>query len=289
VNDRKACDDQRLDLDPGLLRGSLDREPFRIGHRLSGHPLFAMERLLQLCRALPEDCVEYNAGDVAVGQDPSLTPRTGLSAEETVRRIAESRSWLVLKYVERDPAYRDLLYDCLDEIRAVSEAVSPGMDQREGFIFLSSPGSVTPFHMDPELNFLLQIAGSKKMRLFDNQDRDIVCEAELERFHSEHPHRNLPYREEFVSRERVFELGPGDGVHVPVTTPHWVEVGDQVSVSFSITFRSDVTERRAAIYATNAALRARGLRPRPPGLSPTRDELKHFLYRAGRRLGLAGG
>jgi hypothetical protein len=289
VNDRNACDDPRLDLDPDRLRGCLDREPFRIGHRLSGHPLFAMDRLLELCRALPEHCVEYNAGDVAVGQDPSLTPRTGLSAEETVRRIAESKSWLVLKYVERDLAYRDLLYDCLDEIRAVSEAVSPGMDQREGFIFLSSPRSITPFHMDPELNFLLQIAGSKKMRIFDNHDRSIVGEAELERFHREHPHRNLPYREEFAARERVFELGPGDGVHVPVTTPHWVEVGDEVSLSFSITFRSDVSERRAALYALNAALRARGLRPRPPGKSRASDELKYFLYRAGRRLGLVGG
>ena len=286
MNDRNA---HLLELDSGLLRGSLDREPFRIGHQLSGHPLFATERLLALCRALPEECVEYNAGSVEVGQDPSLTPRTGLSAEETVRRIAEEQSWMVLKYVERDPHYRDLLYDCLDEIRTVSEAVSPGMDRREGFIFLSSPRSITPFHMDPEINFLLQIAGSKKMRLFDNADRGIVSEEELERFHSEHPQRNLPYRDEFAARERVFELGPGDGVHVPVTTPHWVEVGDEVSVSFSITFRSDVSERRAGIYAMNAALRARGLRPRPPGLSPRHDELKYFLFRAGRRLGLTGG
>jgi len=31
------------------------------------------------------------------------------------------------------------------------------MGRREGFIFVSSPGSVTPHHMDPEHNFLLQI------------------------------------------------------------------------------------------------------------------------------------
>jgi cytochrome P450 len=38
-----------------------------------------------------------------------------------------------------------------------SEPLAPGMCQREGFIFISSPGAVTPFHLDPEHNFLLQI------------------------------------------------------------------------------------------------------------------------------------
>lgn len=278
-----------LDLDPAVLQRGLDREPFRIRHRLSGHPLFEAPRLLRLCRELPEHCVEYNAGDVAVGQDPELTPRTGLSAEETIRRIAEQQSWMVLKYVERDPEYRELLHACLGEIQEHSEVVSPGMDRREGFVFLSSPHSVTPFHMDPELNFLLQIAGKKVMRVFDNADRSIVSEAELERFHHEHPHRNLPFRDEFAAHERRFDLAPGDGVHVPVTAPHWVEVADEVSISFSITFRSDRTERRAGIHALNASLRARGLRPRPPGRSPWLDELKYFAYRAGRRLGLTRG
>ncbi len=273
-----------LEIDGDVLRRSLDREPFRIRHRLSGHPLFAVERLLRLCRDLPEECVEYNAGDVAVGQDAALTPRTGLSAEETVRRIAEQQSWMVLKYVERDPEYRALLHACLDEVRRHSEAVAPGMDRREGFVFLSSPGSVTPFHMDPELNFLLQVAGKKRMRLFDNADRGIVSEAELDRFHADHPHRNLPFREEFDARARVHDLAPGDGVHVPVTTPHWVEVGDEVSVSFSITFRSDVSERRAGVHAWNAALRRRGWRPRAVGASPRLDDAKYLAWRARRRL-----
>ena len=32
---------------------------------------------------------------------------------------------------------------------------------REAFIFISSPNTVTPYHMDPEYNFLLQIRGTK--------------------------------------------------------------------------------------------------------------------------------
>ena len=45
------------------------------------------------------------------------------------------------------------------------------MFRREGFIFISSPGSITPFHMDPEYNFLLQIRGEKQISIWGGKDR----------------------------------------------------------------------------------------------------------------------
>ena len=62
------------------------RSPFLIGHNLTAHPLFEFSRLLDLARGLPGSSVEYNAGNLAVNQDPNQTPRNGLSAEETIRR-----------------------------------------------------------------------------------------------------------------------------------------------------------------------------------------------------------
>ena len=44
----------------------------------------------------------------------------------------------------------------------------------EGFIFVSSPGSVTPYHIDPERNFLLQVRGNKTMHMFDGSDRSLL-------------------------------------------------------------------------------------------------------------------
>ena len=40
------------------------------------------------------------------------------------------------------------------------------MYKREAFIFVSSPNAVTPFHMDPEHNILMQLRGTKTMTLF---------------------------------------------------------------------------------------------------------------------------
>jgi hypothetical protein len=259
------------------------RRPFAIRHNLAGHPLFEIGRLLELARFLPADRVEYNAGDLPIGIDPSLTPRTGLSPEETIRRIAECRSWMVLKNVERDPEYGELLSWCLRDVEAMGHDDARRIDHREAFIFLSSPGAVTPYHIDPEWNFLLQIRGTKYMTVFPADDRSLLGEQELEKFYSG-AHRNLTYREEYASRGQLFEMGPGDGVHVPVTAPHWVKVGPEASVSFSITFQTRVSERRGIIYRVNHELRKRGLSPPPVGASPWRDALKYQGYRVIRRI-----
>src|SRR4051794_26219500 len=95
-----------LDIDPQQFIADFNRAPFLIGHHLVDHPLFTLPRLVELAQRLPEKQIEYNAGKLPVSVDPSQTPRNGLSVEETIRRIEECQSWMVLKYVETDPAYR---------------------------------------------------------------------------------------------------------------------------------------------------------------------------------------
>jgi hypothetical protein len=269
-----------LSFDRDELRRSFDRQPFRVDHDLPGHPLFELERLVELARALPPDRVEYNAGAVPVTCDPAQTPHTGLSATETIRRIEECGSWLVLKNVERDADYRALAQGCL----APMHGLCPDMRALELFVFISSPHAITPYHIDPELNFLLQVRGTKTLRTFPAWDRSILSELELERFYAGGP-RNLQHlTPEIESRASVFELAPGQGVHIPVHAPHWVRNGPQVSVSFSVTFRTDGSQRREIAYRINHRLRRLGVRPQPVGRSPAIDALKYTLFDAARRL-----
>ena len=255
------------------------QQPFAVRHSLAGHPLFALERLIELARALPADQVEYNAGNVSVSLDPKQTPRNGLSAEETVRRIAECSSWLVLKNVETDPQYGALLSRCLDEVRAFAPRGTAGMRDSEAFIFISSPRAVTPYHMDPEENFLLQIRGEKTLHVFD---ASVLSQQELERFF-DGAHRNLVYRDAYAAHSRPFVLRPGDGVHVPVARPHWVQNGDEVSVSFSVTARTAGSARTAQSHRMNAMLRRWGIRPSPVGESRLRDAAKQLVFRGWQR------
>lgn len=271
---------RHLDLDPEVLRAGVDRVPFAVRHRLAGHPLFEPPRLVALARLLGPDAAEYNAGDVPLSLEPARTPRTGLTVEETIERIEECRSWLVLKRVERDSEYAALLDACLDEIQEAAGVSLAGMRQREGFIFVTSPRSTTPYHLDPECNFLLQIRGDKVCRV---APRSSVPEEDLERRFSG-AHRNLAFGEAAARRAVGFPLFPGDGVHIPMAAPHWVLTGDGVSVSFSITFRTATSERDSALYRVNAHLRRLGLTPAPVGSSRPRDALKHGAVRAARRV-----
>lgn len=279
---RRPRQGRLIEVDEASFRESFNRRSFTIQHHLVDHPLFTLPCLVELARRLPPESIEYNAGDLPISLDPALTPRNGLSVEDTIRRIEDHRSWMVLKYVEQDAQYRAVLHRCLDEIAEYSEPLWPGMFQREGFIFISSPGSTTPFHIDPEFNFLLQVRGTKYMNVFDPADRGLVSEEQVETFLAG-GHRNLPYRPEFQSKACVTELQPGMGVHVPITAPHWVKNGDAVSISFSITFRTPGSVRRAAVYEANARLRRQGLRPAPPGTSALRDQVKYFGFRAWQR------
>lgn len=278
-----ASSGKHLDIAPEEFRAKFGQQPFLVRHHLVGHPLFELSRIMELAQYLPEDRVEYNAGEMPIGIDPTLTPRTGLSADETIRRIEECKSWLVLKNIERHPDYAALLRECLQEVEAFGHPDARDIDHREAFLFLSSPGSVTPYHIDPEWNFLLQVRGQKFMTVFPADDRTLLSDQELERFYSG-AHRNLVYKDEYADRGTLFELNPGEGLHVPVTAPHWVRNGPEVSVSFSITFQTRSSERRGIIYRVNHALRQWGLNPPPVGHSPWRDNLKYQGYRVVRRL-----
>jgi hypothetical protein len=263
-----------LSIDPGVFAHQFNRRPFFIGHRLVDHPLFQLSRLVALAQALPPDEVEYNAGDVPVNADYRQTPSNGLDAAETIRRIEHCGSWLVLKRVERDPAYRALLDQLLDEIQPHSEPLHPGMRDRQGFIFITSPGSVTPFHMDNEYNFLLQVRGDKTVHMWDPNDRLVLPEQTIEEFHGNFVHRNLEFREEFMATAWVLKLPAGRGLHFPVNAPHWIKNGDGVSISFSITFDGQPAHQRKLVYILNNRLRKLGVQPRPYGDSPGRDRLK---------------
>jgi hypothetical protein len=271
-----------LSFNPETYLENFGRVPFLVNHNLCSHPLLQQDRILELSRTLPEDCIEYNAGQIPISIDNSLTPRNGLSVEETIRRIAECKSWMVLKYVEKDPHYNELLQECLKIIRPYTDPIYPGMTKPHAFIFLTSPGSVTPYHIDPEHNFLLQIQGDKEIHLYDGRETSVLNEVELEKFYH-NDGRNLVYKPEHENHSWTFKMTPGQGLHFPVTYPHYVKNLDEISISFSITFRTPDLDRRQALYNQNAEIRRWGGNPPAVGTSPFRDAMMFNSYRLWRK------
>jgi hypothetical protein len=184
----------------------------------------------------------------------------------------------MLKKIELHPEYRDLLHACIGELEALGLPFTRGIWAREGYVFISAPNQVTPYHMDPEINFLLQVRGGKTFHVLSGDDRSILTDEDIELFYAG-KHQSLTFREEATRREVPFPMQPGDGVHIPVNHPHWVTTDNEVTISFALTLQTAETKRRGVIYAVNHQLRRRGLNPTPYGRSVVRDFIKHQGFR----------
>lgn len=256
----------------------------RLTHALSDDPRLTLPALVALAGEFAPENVEYNPGNLPIGIDPKDVPRANLSIAETVRSIEENGSWMVLKFIEKHPVYRALLEETLAEIDPITRGKTGAMLGMEGFIFISSPGAVTPFHFDPEHNILMQIRGSKVMTLFPASDERIVSGLAHEHFHLGLQHRNLVWQEDFAALGTPVSLAPGEAVYVPVKAPHWVQNGDAVSISLSVTWRSEWSYAEADARAFNHILRKRGLTPASPKRWPAQNRAKSLAFRAVRRL-----
>ena len=275
-----------LKADAGEFRAKFNRASFQITHLLSSHPLFQLTELMGLAKRTSETRpghFYYDAGQVRVNQRWDEIPKSGFSVDEVLRRIEECGAWIVLKRAQEDPAYRVLLDHGLAELAELTgRDLKPLIKQKDIIIFITSPKRITTYHMDRECNWILQIHGTKTLHVFDQKDREVLPEAEIERFWA--VDNNAPvYKPELQHLAISYKLAPGVGVHVPVNAPHWVENDDNVSVTLSVNFQFR-DSLRANVYRANYFLRRLGFKPSPPGAGTIRDATKNAVMAGGVRL-----
>lgn len=265
------------------FRSSYNRTPFQFEHSLHQHPLMELSQLLTLARQVSRvpDRLYYNVGAQDVGQGWDLTSERPFPADEAIDRIANAGAFLMLKSVQREPAYGALLRQALEEIHAASAQPLDGVTHTHQMsVIMTSPARVTAYHIDNDCNYLLQLRGSKTLYVFDGNDPTVVTNEELERFYAGDVNA-ATYKESSQGKAYRFELTPGTGVHIPVTFPHWVQNHDNVSVSVSLNFCfSDTTV--PDLHKFNRRLRKMGLRPKRPGQSKVADATKHLAVRVAR-------
>lgn len=261
-----------------------------IKHNFDSHPSLQLDQLEALAKRLMPtgQCRFIKPGaTLASGFHHDEKPSDGRDIEEVFRRIEEPKSWIALYNVETDPQYAQLIEEALGSVRHLVDREQPGTFRKNGFIFISAPPSVTPFHIDRENNFWLQIRGRKQMYAWDPNDRMMVSQEQVESFIAFRSLDTVKLKDGLKERGLSLDCGPGDGVYFPSTSPHatssdtsWVTPGDGVAVSIGINFYTPVTRRHANVHAFNDLLRKAGFQPKYPGQSDLLDRLKHPLGKA---------
>lgn len=265
-----------------LFAANYPEVPHKLTHALGRHPLLELDALARLAEALPRASVEYNQANLPIGISEK-PDRPDLPIGETIRRIEETGSWAALKNIEQVPDYAALLAELLAEIQPQIEAKTGRMLKTQGFIFITSPNGVTPYHFDPEHNILLQIRGTKVMTQFPAGDATYAPDEVHEAYHTGGA-RELTWQDAFLAGGREFPLAPGEAVFVPVMAPHFVRNGPEPSVSLSITWRSEWSFAEADARAFNGVLRRIGIRPRSTGRWPHTNRAKALGWRVVRKL-----
>jgi Cupin-like domain len=267
-----------VDADAAVAREKFLKAPFALKHALSDHPLFALPRLVALAKSMPRDRIEYNSGKLRPGMRPEDVPTIDMPAEDVIRQIETANAWMVIKFVNEDADYNALLKSFVDEAQALAGKKAGDYGDLQGFIFVSSAKSVTPFHLDAEENILVQIRGDKFAHVFDNRDCSLISEEAMEISPSKH--RNQHYEPAFEARAEVFTMKEGDAIHMPYMWPHWIRTGERYSISMAMTWKTPDVERLNKIRLMNGTFRRFGLPQKPPGVSPFRDAAKVFLHDA---------
>jgi hypothetical protein len=123
------------------------------------------------------------------------------------------------------------------------------------YLFISSPNSVTPFHVDRYSTLLFQLQGEKDVMIWDRYDRETVTAEELENLFGLPHIKNPAYKGKDTRQPETAHLVRGEGVHIPFTSPHWVKNGPEVSVSVSFIFQTPPSLRQGNAHRFNYHLR----------------------------------
>jgi hypothetical protein len=253
-----------------------NRASFLFSHALHENPLFELPQLLALAARRPAEPLfaYWSNGRVGVAQrwDTKVAPRRSLT--DTVAHIEDNDSLVLLKHVERDavlgPAVRAI---CEQVVELSGPQMRADVLEARGTLLIASPGRLTSYHLDADVNFLFQIAGDKWLSVFDQADRTLTSHEELERYYDGDPNGAV-FKEHRQPEARRYDLRAGLGVHIPSMAPHWAENRERPSVALSINFDLRSVGRLGRIYHFNCKLRRHGIHPRPPGASVWRDSLK---------------
>jgi hypothetical protein len=258
-----------LDIDATSFADVFARRSIAVRHVLVEHPLFAMDAIAELSDRLPPESVRRERGDLPiVNRDGYVDVGQG-PPSATIRDVERNGFRISLRDIQQVPEYADLIDDCLDEVEQIVGDREGGMRRRTGYLFITAPASNTPMHFDPEHSFLLQVRGVKHVSVAAFDD-DGIRQRELNRYYD-------GAECDFAAMQDVaehFRIDPGVGVYLPSFVPHWVTTEAGVSVSFSIPFYTEFSERAEFVNRINRRLRKLHLSPRPPGASEPVDRVK---------------
>jgi hypothetical protein len=256
-------------------------------HSLVDHPLLQMDEIRKLVKRTPKHQIAFSAGEKPESADigtSHIHHKSEHSIEYAIDNMENVDAYLFIDSPEKDPQFNQLFQEIKFDLDQFCQKNGYRLWEARLFLFVSSPGAVTPYHLDHQHTLLAQIKGTKTLNLWPALNYDLTPPSELEVFCSRIT-RKFKMREELEHLRKPYEMVPGQGVHLPFLAPHSVKNNDEVSISLSMIFNTLESQKIWSSFRINHLLRNRlHLSPTLPGKSAWRDKLKHQSIRVIERL-----
>ncbi|HYJ09371.1 MAG TPA: hypothetical protein VEX18_10190 [Polyangiaceae bacterium] len=250
---------------PARALTDFDQRPFKFDHSLLQRDELKFESLREVVLSLPADRVFFSRADLKIDANfdrAHVDHATGLSLESTLADMATTNSYVMVRQPDSHPRLKPVLDLLMTELREFVHQVPGSQGSADEvfhdpmlYLFISSPNSVTPFHVDRYSTLLFQLQGEKDVMIWDRHDRQTVTSEELEYLFGLPHLKNPTYKGKDTRAPEAVHLGPGQGVHIPFTSPHWVKNGPQVSVSVSFIFQTPPSVRQGNAHRFNYHVR----------------------------------
>jgi hypothetical protein len=260
----------------------MDQSSFKFSHKLLGHPALGLDNLANVLPGL-KDRVLYSKDLLSVTDDFESTFKENSkerSIEEVIETMHTSNSYIMVNGPEADSSFKNLHLELVEDVNVLMQRIGVGKKALDPklFLFIASPNSVTPFHIDRYSTFLMQFRGSKQVSVFPQWGEQVVSSVNREAYIT-YANTNLPFDAQVDSLGNCFDFSPGDALHIPFIAGHHVKNGpEDVSISMSIIFNTEqsVAWRKALRfnYAARKLLSPIGQEPHAVGQSSFRDTLK---------------
>jgi hypothetical protein len=265
-----------------------DREPFQFQHQLLGHPALEMSNLARMIPTLPDWQVHYSSGKLKRTDNFETAHRdhaNGMSIEETIDTLKTSNSYIMIREPDRDGSFHPLYQSLMKDVHGVLAArgLAGQANDPKMYLFISSPDSITPFHIDRYTNFLMQFQGSKQISVFPQWDPAVMAPDVRESLVAYSGKRPM-WNPEMDALATTYDFQPGDALHIPFVAGHHVRNGpNEVSVSLSLFFKTGENLMLTDAMVFNDHLRRLKLSPAGVGTSRWRDAAKAGMWRAGKQ------
>lgn len=264
----------------GMPIDQFDRQAYKFKHKLLGHPALSLENLANVIPALNKHQVMFTDRMLETAADFEGTFRErprDRSIEETIERIRTSDSYIMVKSPEYHESFRDLYADLVSDVEQTMRlrGISGHALDAQLYLFIASPNSITPFHIDRYSTFLMQFRGSKQVTVFPPWDEKVVSRRDREAYVA-YTSTRLNWSPSLDALGETYQFSPGDSLHIPFVAGHHVRNGpEDVSISLSIIFNTPETRVQLAAMRWNHWLsKTSGIKSTPVPGGRLRDRTK---------------